>query len=138
MQAIDSCYAGSAWAAESTAILARPANDNFADAIEIPGEWTPTIGVEGWNACATKEPGEPDHGSHTLWWRWTPSVSGGMVAIETSGSHFDTILAVYTGSSVESLDLVAYNDDTYSGQSLVRFYPSAGTTYHISVGGDGW
>ena len=59
------------------------------------------------------------------------------VTFSTSGSGFDTLLAVYEGSSVSALATVAANDDAASGTttSRVRFRTRAGTTYFIAVDG---
>ena len=54
----------------------------------------------------------------------------------TKGSGFDTLLAVYTGSSVSGLTLIASDDN--SGQcntSQLTFTPSSGTIYRIAVDG---
>jgi hypothetical protein len=54
------------------------------------------------------------------------------------GSSFDTLLAVYTGSTVSALTRIASDDD--SGGSLtsrVSFSAVAGTTYRIAVDGYG-
>ena len=57
---------------------------------------------------------------------------------DTHGSNFDTLLAVYTGSSVGSLTLVASNDDENPPtivSSKVTFTAQAGTAYQIAVDG---
>jgi hypothetical protein len=74
----------------------------------------------------------------SVWWSWTASQDG-PVTIDTSGSGFDTRLAVYTGASVSSLELVAANDDIdlVIRQSRVRFQAAAGTEYQIAVDGYG-
>src|SRR6185369_13369771 len=61
------------------------------------------------------------------------------VVVDTVGSNFDTLLAVYRGTSVTALTAVASNDDIVSGnlQSRVTFTPVAGTTYRIAVDGYG-
>jgi uncharacterized repeat protein (TIGR01451 family) len=92
------------------------------------------------NATASKETGEPNHagaaGGKSVWWSWTPS-SSGIAAIDTHGSNFDTLLAVYNGTALNSLSLVASNDnDGSSGNtSGVSFIAQAGTTYQIAVDG---
>jgi hypothetical protein len=92
------------------------------------------------NLDATKEPGEPDHagnpGGKSLWWRWLASGSG-PVLLQTAGSSFDSLLAVYTGSELSNLTLVASNDDPPGGGALaeVNFEAQAGTEYHIAVDG---
>lgn len=75
-----------------------------------------------------------------VWYRWTPSFSGA-AHIDTffsevsPGSPHDTILAVYSGTSLANLTLLDADDDTQaSGSSKVSFTASAGTTYRIWVG----
>jgi hypothetical protein len=55
------------------------------------------------------------------------------------GSSFDTLLAVYTGSTVTALALVANNDDCATGgspASCTTFNVVSGTVYSVQV--DGW
>lgn len=63
----------------------------------------------------------------------------GRATLNTHGSSFDTLLAVYTGSSVGSLTSVAANDNdgTAGGTSSVSFIAQAGTDYRIAVDGAG-
>jgi subtilisin family serine protease len=88
---------------------------------------------------ATAESGEPapcgSIGS-TVWFTWTPSASG-TATFETVGSGYDTVLAVYTGSSLTGLTSHGCNDDIASGnlQSRVSFSVTAGTTYSVQAGG---
>lgn len=118
-----------------------PANNNFASATAITGDLP--IAVYGTNVAAGSEVGDPQivpglSGMHTVWWRWTaPSV--GSAAVTTTGSLFDTILAVYTGSSLSSLTQVALNNDAATNvrTSAVTFSTTAGTTYYIAVDGVG-
>ena len=113
-----------------------PANDDFANATSISGT---TAQLTGSNAYATREPGEPNHagdaGGHSVWWKWM-APAGGAATLNTIGSDFDTLLAVYTGNSVSNLSQVAANND--SGGSLtsaVIFNPLSGTNYWIAVDG---
>lgn len=116
---------------------AAPSNDNFVNRIVLSGFPATTTGS---NADATLEPGEPMHagraGGHSVWWSWTAS-SDGPVQIDTLGSNFDTLLAVYTGDSVSNLTDVAANDDSAGLTSRVMFQASAGNTYQIAVDGYG-
>jgi ELWxxDGT repeat protein len=88
----------------------------------------------------TKETGEPDHagqpGGRSAWWSWTAPRSG-RFAVTTAGSDLDTLLAVYTGSDVGSLTLVASNDDERAGvpTSRVVFRAAAGAAYALAVDG---
>jgi hypothetical protein len=115
-----------------------PANDNFSNATVIYDNSPPII---QYNNCATRESGEPLHGGngggHSVWFSWTPSQNQNAV-ITTKGSDFNTLLGVYTGTSVGALTTVAENDDVVPGywtQSAVSFSANAGTTYMIAVDG---
>jgi hypothetical protein len=118
-----------------------PGNDNFANATAII-YGSGSAQMNGTNVGATKQPGEPNHagdtGGRSVWWKWTPDISG-TASLTTAGSNFDTLLAVYTGTSVSTLTVVASNDDYYSGfdhTSALSFTCTAGTTYYFAV--DGW
>lgn len=113
-----------------------PTNDAFAGVTAL----TRASGTaSGSNRFASKEAGEPSHagnaGSASVWWSITPTRSR-RVRLNTAGSNFDTTLAVYTGSAVNALTLVASNDDRGNTlQSAVSFHATAGTTYYIAVDG---
>jgi len=121
-----------------------PANDNFANAQVISGC---SGSVAGSTFGATKEAGEPSHDpsdsaslspGHTVWYRWQ-APSSASTTITTLGSDYDTILAVYTGSTLSTLSRLAFNDDVQDGvirTSSVTFNATAGTVYSIAV--DGW
>lgn len=118
-----------------------PINDNFLNAFMLSGD---SISTTGSNVDATGELGEPNHafvnfgGSDTnsVWWTWT-AAGDGTVVIDTLGSSFDTSLAIYTGTQVNELMVVASNDDTFGLQSQVIFDAVAGQTYQIAVDGFG-
>ncbi len=96
--------------------------------------------VFGDSASATTEGGEPapagEPASHSVWCAWTPSTSGPVV-FDTTGSAFDTVLGVYTGTSFQVLTPVAENKDLSGSirHSRVRFDAVAGTTYRIMIDG---
>src|SRR6185312_5168526 len=96
---VDPAPATAAWTITTTA----PANNAFGSSVRLSGA---SGSVGGTNLAAFKEGGEPDHagnpGGASVWYRWTPS-SSGTVEFDTEGSSIDTLLAVYTGSSVDSL-----------------------------------
>lgn len=117
---------------------AAPANDNFANAFVLAGN-TPT--AVGFNVNATLEFAEPYHAdnlpAHSVWWSWTAPTNGQM-RFSTLGSDFDTVLAVYTGTSVMSLTGIASADDSDGAlTSVVTFWANAGTTYRVVVDGYG-
>jgi hypothetical protein len=123
-----------------------PSNDSFTNATPIPA-----VGIT--NAVntvyASKEPGEPNHagntGGHSVWWTWTaPAI--GTVTINTTGSSFDTLLAVYTNSTVTNVALtnltcvISNNGATRaSGLASLKFTvptpAQVGATYYIALDG---
>jgi len=121
--------------------VAPPANDDFADAQvidSVPGmpEW---YKHEVDTSQATLQPGEPRPcGSigATVWYEYTPATTDWLAAetwghwMSCMGSDFDTVLAVYTGTSLDDLTLVECNDDL-----AVEFEAVAATTYYFQVGG---
>jgi len=113
-----------------------PVNDSFAGAVALTGS---TNIVAGNNTAATSEPAEPSHAGNpataSVWWTWVAPANG-LVVVDTLGSAFDTVLAVYTGNAVGALTLVAANDDAPNqATSLVAFSAIRGTTYRIAVDG---
>lgn len=102
----------------------------------------------------TTEANEPGHrpngaeaAGRSAWWRWT-APEDGFVCMDTlinldseiSNPVLNTVLAVYTGNSLLSLQRVAANDDHwlvrtgfYYGLSNVAFWATKGTTYRIAV-----
>jgi len=118
-------------------VTGPPVNDSFSSAIVLAGS---SGSANGTNINATRQSGEPNHAGNTggssIWYRWTPAI-GGQVTFNTLGSSFDTLLAVYTGSSLGSLTVVAANDDLSLNylQGQVTFTALAGTTYRIVVDG---
>src|SRR6185437_13495083 len=111
--------------------------DNFASALTLTGV---SATATASNAGATKEANEPNHannpGGASLWWTWTAPADGALT-LDTHGSSFNTLLAVYTGSALATLTPVAYNDDDPAGRSAskVSFAVTAGAVYWIAVDG---
>ena len=124
-------------------LLAPPPNDNFASATVLPPD---SSGTEpGTNVEATGEVGEPNHAGassplNSVWYRWTAPSNLSMTFETIPGTMTDTTLAVYTGSAVGALTLIAENDEIGVGAgggtpSRVTFIANAGTTYRIAVDG---
>ncbi|MBC8095476.1 MAG: hypothetical protein H7Y43_06670, partial [Akkermansiaceae bacterium] len=112
--------------------------DNFANSFTLPSTFVISVRV---NYLATKEPGEPAHagnsGGSSVWWNFTPTRNG-MVTANTSASLIDTLLAVYVGTTVTNLTLIASDDDSGEGlTSRVSFPVLAGVNYKIAVDGFG-
>lgn len=115
----------------------RPANDRFAGRFTLAGNTGSAIGQ---NRLATAETGEPWHAGvgsgHSVWWRWV-APSAGQFSLDTRGSAFDTVLAVYTGNELGGLQQVAANDNGAGGGSAVLFQAQAGVEYQIAIDGNG-
>ncbi len=74
-------------------------------------------------------------GNNSIWYAWT-APRDETVVVDTYTSNFDTLLCVYTGSSVSTLTKVVSDDDAWpSFQSEATFDAVAGTTYMIAVDG---
>ena len=113
-------------------------NDFFNNAIPIGSSGQPEGTVSDENVSASHEDGEPNHvkknGNKSVWWKWTAPANGD-ISIETCGSDFDTVLAVYSGTHVGALSEITSNDDQCDLQSQVSFSARSGITYYIVVDG---
>jgi hypothetical protein len=113
---------------------APPPNDSFAGRKVVAA--LPYEDIQN-TAEATVEPGEPTSCSgdaqNSVWYQFTPPADGVFVA-DTLGSDYDTVVAVYTGTSLADLHQVACNDDTMSStEARVVFSAAGSTTYFIQV-----
>ncbi len=135
--------AGALFSTALSALAAPPANDNFASAVAL----TTGTAKTGTNAEATLQAGEPVPQGQTatsyggsVWYTWT-STSAGWYEVNTLGSSFDTVLSVWSGSTLTGLTAIHANDDAPddpagdSLQSRLMFQAAASTTYRIAVGG---
>ena len=114
---------------------ARPANDTFLNRISLSGTSGSTSGN---TLLGTKENGEPNHannsGGSSIWWAWT-APSSGQVSLSI-GSSFDTLLAVYTGTSVNALSKKSANvNNTNINTNNLVFQAVSGTQYQFVVDG---
>jgi hypothetical protein len=93
---------------------------------------------------STKEEGEPNHcgvaGGASEWYAYQPPANG-LLTVDTIGSDFDTVLAIYTGPGTDFASLVPVACDNDSGpdgaDSRTTFSVTAGTLYFIAVDGVG-
>jgi len=116
-------------------IVAAPGNDRFANRFVLSGGATQTTGTNNFATSESNEPKNPSvAGGKTVWWQWTAGISGA-TTISTTGSSYDTTMAIYQGSSLGSLTLMGSNDDSSGVQSAVSFSAVAGTAYMIQVDG---
>jgi hypothetical protein len=117
--------------------VAAPLNDSFIYSATLSGNEHFVVSD---NTGATAEPGEPNHagqaGGNSLWWSWTAPTSG-HVTLDTAGSFFHPLLAVYTGNAVNSLTLIASNyfagSFDHPDRSKLSFTAAAGQRYRIAV-----
>lgn len=122
-------------------IVGPPPNDNFSSASKIPsiGAYGASIIISS-NTYATIEFDEPIHAgvstrSHSVWWKWSPATSGPVI-VDTSGTSFDAVVAVYIGTRLTNLQLIAAADDIDGKrQPYVIFNAIAGQTYWIVIAG---
>ena len=112
-----------------------PSNDNFPPLAKVPD---PGGVILGDNTFGSTQFGEPSHAgvtnmANSVWWNWSPTNSG-PVLVDTAGSSFDTVVAVYTGNVLTNLTLIAATNDVgIIAQGFVNFTAVASTTYRIAV-----
>lgn len=116
--------------------VAAPANDDFANAYLLQGNFGTTSGD---NIDATYETDEPLHagnaGGASVWYYWNVPRQG-LYRFDTLGSNFDTLLGIYSGSSVSNLSLVSENDQASSfSTSSTVFMAYEGEELEIAVDG---
>ena len=123
-----------------SALAAPPPHDDFEQAAILTG--LPASGT-GTTVDATLQTGEPDDdgfSGSSIWWQWTAPRSE-WVEANSFGSDFDTVLSVYTGSTLATVALIGMNDDardttsSLTKQSRVKFQAAAGTVYRIQLMG---
>ncbi|HKP90015.1 MAG TPA: hypothetical protein VJT75_08580 [Thermoleophilaceae bacterium] len=113
-------------------LVDAPANDDFADAIELTGTGA---SVDGVTAGATREKGEPLHGQFlegSVWYTWTAPADGGAIIDLGEGDGL-TQLAVYAGDSVDKLTALAPSPLALPKKR--QFPTEAGKTYRIAIDG---
>ena len=75
---------------------------------------------------------------NTVW--YTVTGTGGPITIDTAGSDYDTVMAVYTGSpgsfdTVDCVDDVPLDPIGRTLQASITFDSVAGQTYYVQIGG---
>ncbi|GEP45633.1 hypothetical protein BGE01nite_49240 [Brevifollis gellanilyticus] len=111
-------------------------NDAFAQRMLLTGREVSAI---GYTASATNEIGEPvTSGAQSLWWTYRPPAAGRLVISSQGSDNFAKTLAVYLGTNLNGLRLVAnltnqYNSST--GNLVTLSFPvTANTDYQVSLG----
>ncbi len=118
-------------------LRAAPTNDAFSAPTPLSGL---PVSTAASNVSATLEAGEPVASSSatgSVWFSWTAPATG-QVQVNTNGSNFDTMLAIWTGNALATLTLIGDDDDSGAGsRSLLTFDATAGINYRIAVYGYG-
>ena len=120
----------------SVSRINAPDNDDFVYATPLAVRSS----IRGTTHNATRELHEPRHDNKkadlTVWYRLRVQAKG-RVELNTCGSRFDTVLAVYTGRRVDRLRRVTSNDDDWLGacglDSRVTFRARPNVTYRIAL-----
>lgn len=85
---------------------------------------------------ATRQSGEPSTcgtlKGGTVWFRYRPPRNEGLI-VNTFGSSYGTVLAIYDGSKLTDLRALDCDEDQ-RGNALVSFTAHRGTTYYMQVG----
>ncbi|MEZ5381606.1 MAG: S-layer homology domain-containing protein [Microthrixaceae bacterium] len=112
-----------------------PANDQLANATVASGA---SGSASSSSVRSTRELYEPVHdrvGFNSVWWTWTAPATGNL-RLDTTGSSFDTVLSVYTGSTPETLVGHAEDDQAPEVNTSDLLVPvQAGQTYKWAVSG---
>jgi len=116
-----------------------PLNDDFSGATLLSGNIGSIRGTTLNTSFELQEPLGNDNdpiGGMSLWYQWQASDDGWTTFDTSRGSELNTIVSVYTGSSLDALVPIAFNDDfgTLTG-SRVSIPTKAGTLYTITVAG---
>jgi hypothetical protein len=122
--------------------IQAPGNDNFAGAKRI---FSLPFDANADATNATIQPDEPqenycDVARATRWYKFTPNEDMVIWANTFVPRDFDTVLAVYTGSSISNAQQIVCNDDTWVSSDItyasgVTFKAHAGVTYRFQVAG---
>jgi autotransporter-associated beta strand protein len=135
-----------AWLAGGTALAAPPVNDDFANAIVLPGVTGTQTGTN--TAEATSQVGEPvaqlfqTLPVNTVWFKWT-CPEDGQFTVRTDGStdtaptpgEWDAILGIYSGAALNALTPLGATPKDTVLQETMTVPVIAGNTYHIQLAG---
>ncbi|MEO8356949.1 MAG: S8 family serine peptidase [Chloroflexota bacterium] len=119
-----------------TTIVTVPSNDNFGSAIQVTSvPYTHTIDTRGATTASNDPTPACGYGknSNSVWYQYTAPANG-LLEVDTWGSNYDTVLAIWRGS-VGNLTLVDCIDDSYGDlEAWLEETPvTGGMTYYIEV-----
>ena len=118
--------------------LEKPANDDFGNRAGLSGE--SGLRTNAWTIGATRENGEPNHGSalegKSAWWSWIAPSDGFLEFWVTALEKGSPILAAYTGGELSSLALVGEDANASSKPGAgIQFTVKKGVEYQFAVDG---
>lgn len=96
----------------------------FSDSVDTAGSTTEPSDPTSECGCALNR--------HSVWYRFTAPANQ-QVTVDTYGSDYDTVVAVYSGECGSAVPVTCNDDDTGGVQSQLSFAAVAGTTYLIEV-----
>jgi hypothetical protein len=112
--------------------------DDFVNAIKLASDKN-NVSIS--NIGATTEKSEMLHDDisnyASIWFEFTPNVSGNYI-FNTKSSDFDTIIALYSGSSIKNLTKLASNNDFIDSSSRITHNLDAGVKYYVAVAGNNY
>lgn len=123
--------------AEKAVLAAKDTSNDFCGNAIVIGTTRYTNTQTTIYATATGDPQPNCSGlpvGKPVWYRYTPAQSG-LLQIDTDGSSFDTLLAVYTGACGALTQVDCDDDDGTGNASLIQLPVTAGVTYSILAGG---
>jgi subtilisin family serine protease len=116
-----------------------PENDDFAAARRIQGLTGTITGTTVNTSVELDEPLARDtdpFGALSLWYQWQAPADGWITFDTSRASALETIVALYTGSSLETLSEVGYSDGWGSARrGRVSLFVRGGTNYFLTVAG---
>ena len=132
-------HAQAGFGVSSSSVGQSPQNDDFDLAATVAAlPFADSLDVEA-ATLAGDDPPTTCAGSfgHSVWYQFTPSEETHVV-VDTFGSNYDTLLAVYTGLPGGLAEMVCNDDfgshwDFTSAWSAVAWQALAGVTYHVMV-----
>jgi hypothetical protein len=115
-----------------------PANDNFSAALSLDG----VKGSLSTNTGGTTiEDGEPSHGCYgpygSAWFSFTTE-SAGSLRLDSTGSTFNNMLAVYSGSTLGGLTQIGFGDDESGENAIATVAVDSGQLIYIATDGCGY
>jgi autotransporter-associated beta strand protein len=135
------CAAGVALLIGTGTALAAPANDDFANAINLPGNSGTQTGTN--NTGATLEVDEPNPGAtNTVWFKWTCPADGNFTygtlgSTNGAATEWDAIIGIYTGAAVNALSPLGATPKNTVLEESMTIRVTGGTAYYIQLAGFG-